>query len=343
MKPITYAHAGVNRAVARHTRSQIRLLARRTFTRNVLTEIGGFGGLFRMPKRRWRDPVLVSSCDGVGTKLRVAFLTGNHRTVGADLVNHCVNDIAVGGADPLFFLDYLATGRLESAVAGQLISGVAEACQANGCSLLGGETAEMPGFYADGEYDLAGFIVGVVERRKILDGSRVRKGHLLLGIPSTGLHTNGYSLARKLLLEQARLGVDSRVSELEGTVGEELLRVHRSYLQLLRDLQQRSVLAAAAHITGGGLTENVPRVLPRGLSARISLNSWPVLPIFRYLQRLGAIAEAEMLRTFNMGIGLVLIVPPARYRRVTAVLERLKEVHYLIGRVVPGKGRVEYK
>ena len=343
MKPITYAHAGVNRAVARHTRSQIRLLARRTFTRNVLTEIGGFGGLFRMPKRRWRNPVLVSSCDGVGTKLRVAFLTGNHRTVGADLVNHCVNDIAVGGAEPLFFLDYLATGRLEPAVAGQIISGVAEACQANGCSLLGGETAEMPGFYADGEYDLAGFIVGVVERRKILDGSRVRKGHLLLGIPSTGLHTNGYSLARKLLLEQAGLRVDSRVSELEGTVGEELLRVHRSYLQLLRDLQQPSVLAAAAHITGGGLTENVPRVLPRGLSARISLNSWPVPPIFRYLQRLGAIAEAEMLRTFNMGIGLVLIVPPARYRRVAAVLERLKEVHYLIGRVVPGKGRVEYK
>ena len=343
MKPITYAHAGVNRAVARHTRSQIRLLARKTFTRNVLTEIGGFGGLFRMSKRRWRNPVLVSSCDGVGTKLRVAFLTGNHRTVGADLVNHCVNDIAVGGAEPLFFLDYLATGRLESAVAGQIISGVAKACQANACSLLGGETAEMPGFYADGEYDLAGFIVGVVERRKILDGSRVRKSHLLLGIPSTGLHTNGYSLARKLLLEQAGLRVDSRVSELEGTVGEELLRVHRSYLRLLRDLQQQSVLAAAAHITGGGLTENVPRVLPRGLSALISLNSWPVLPIFRYLQRLGAIAEAEMLRTFNMGIGLVLIVPPARYRRVAAVLERLKEVHYLIGRVVPGKGRVEYK
>ena len=343
MKPITYAHAGVNRAVARHTRSQIRLLARKTFTRNVLTEIGGFGGLFRMPKRRWRNPVLVSSCDGVGTKLRVAFLTGNHRTVGADLVNHCVNDIAVGGAEPLFFLDYLATGRLEPAVAGQLISGVAEACQANGCSLLGGETAEMPGFYSNGEYDLAGFIVGVVERRKILDGSRVRKGHLLLGIPSTGLHTNGYSLARKLLLDQAGLRIDSRVSELEGTVGEELLRVHRSYLQLLRDLQQQSVLAAAAHITGGGLTENVPRVLPRGLSARISLNSWPVLPVFRYLQRLGAIAEAEMLRTFNMGIGLVLIVPPTRYRRVTAVLKRLKEVHYLIGRVVPGKGRVEYK
>ena len=203
MKPVSYADAGVDRATAGSTRSQIRLLARKTFTPDVLTEIGGFGGLFRMPKHRWRDPVLVSSCDGVGTKLKVAFLTGNHRTVGTDLVNHCVNDIAVGGAEPLFFLDYLATGRLKQPVAEQIISGVAEACRANGCALVGGETAEMPGFYADGEYDLAGFIVGAVERRKILDPSRVRAGHLLLGIPSTGLHTNGYSLARKLLFEQA--------------------------------------------------------------------------------------------------------------------------------------------
>ena len=342
MKPVSYADAGVNRAAARNTRSQIRLLARKTFTRNVLTEIGGFGGLFRMPKRRWRDPVLVSSCDGVGTKLKVAFLTGNHRTVGTDLVNHCVNDIAVGGAEPLFFLDYLATGRLEQPVTGQIISGVAKACRANGCALVGGETAEMPGFYADGEYDLAGFIVGVVERRKILDPSRVRAGHLLLGIPSTGLHTNGYSLARKLLFEQAGLRVDSRVSELKGTVGEELLRVHRSYLQVLRRLQQQTALAFAAHITGGGLTENVPRVLPHKLRARIRLDSWPVPPIFRYLQRLGAIAEAEMLRTFNMGVGLVLVVPPARHRRAAALLDRLKEPHYLIGQVVPGKGRVEY-
>ena len=342
MKPVSYADAGVNRAAARNTRSQIRLLARKTFTRNVLTEIGGFGGLFRMPKRRWRDPVLVSSCDGVGTKLKVAFLTGNHRTVGTDLVNHCVNDIAVGGAEPLFFLDYLATGRLEQPVTGQIISGVAKACRANGCALVGGETAEMPGFYADGEYDLAGFIVGVVERRKILDPSRVRAGHLLLGIPSTGLHTNGYSLARKLLFEQAGLRVDSRVSELKGTVGEELLRVHRSYLQVLRRLQQQTELASAAHITGGGLTENVPRVLPHKLRARIRLDSWPVPPIFRYLQRLGAIAEAEMLRTFNMGVGLVLVVPPARHRRAAALLDRLKEPHYLIGQVVPGKGRVEY-
>ena len=342
MKPITYADAGVNRAMARSTRSQIRLLARKTFTRDVLAEIGGFGGLFRMPKRRWRDPVLVSSCDGVGTKLKVAFLTGNHRTVGTDLVNHCVNDIAVGGAEPLFFLDYLATGRLKQPVTEQIISGVAKACRANGCALVGGETAEMPGFYADGEYDLAGFIVGVVERRKILDPSRVRAGHLLLGIPSTGLHTNGYSLARKLLFEQAALRVDSRVPELEGTLGKELLRVHRSYLQVLRSLQQEGALAAAAHITGGGLTENVPRVLPHKLRARIRLDSWPVPPIFGYLQKLGAIADAEMLRTFNMGVGLVLIVPPTRHSRAAALLDRLKEQHYLIGRVVPGKGRVEY-
>lgn len=343
MKPTTYADAGVDRAAAGRAKSQIRLLARKTFNRNVLAEIGGFGGLFRFDKRRWREPVLVSSCDGVGTKLKVAFLARNHRTVGADLVNHCVNDIAVGGAEPLFFLDYLATARLEPEVAEQVVFGIAEACRLNGCALVGGETAEMPGFYADGEYDLAGFIVGVVERRQVLGASRVRQGHLLLGIPSTGLHTNGYSLARKLLFEQAGLRVDSRVPELEGTVGEELLRVHRSYLQVLQGLREKSALAAAAHITGGGFTENIPRVLPGEVSAEIRLGSWPVLPIFRYLQKLGSISEAEMLRTFNMGIGLVLVIPPERYRKAAAILDRLQEQHYVIGRVVRGNHRVEYE
>lgn len=343
MKPTTYADAGVDRAAAGRAKSQIRLLARKTFNRNVLAEIGGFGGLFRFDKRRWREPVLVSSCDGVGTKLKVAFLARNHRTVGADLVNHCVNDIAVGGAEPLFFLDYLATARLEPEVAEQVVFGIAEACRLNGCALVGGETAEMPGFYADGEYDLAGFIVGVVERRQVLGASRVRQGHLLLGIPSTGLHTNGYSLARKLLFEQAGLRVDSRVPELEGTVGEELLRVHRSYLQVLQGLREKSALAAAAHITGGGFTENIPRVLPGEVSAEIRLGSWPVLPIFRYLQKLGSISEAEMLRTFNMGIGLVLVIPPARYKQAVTMLDRLKEEHYVIGHVVRGHQRVEYE
>ncbi len=342
LKPITYADAGVDIAAAQRAKSRIRQLARRTFNQNVLSEIGGFGGLFRLPQRRWRDPVLVSSCDGVGTKLKVAFLTRNHRTIGADLVNHCVNDIAVGGAEPLFFLDYLATGRLEPGVTEQIVSGLAEACRANGCALVGGETAEMPGFYAEGEYDLAGFIVGAADRRRILDGSRVRRGDLLVGIPSTGLHTNGYSLARKLLFEQAGLTVDSHPPELGCTVGEELLRVHRSYLRALRGLREAGALAAAAHITGGGFTENVPRALPRQLGAQIRLDSWPVPPIFRYLQKLGAIPQAEMLRTFNMGIGLVLVVPEARYRRAAALLDRLKEQRFVLGRVVKAKQRVEY-
>ncbi len=343
MKPTTYADAGVDRAAAGRAKSQIRLLARRTFNRNVLAEIGGFGGLYRFEKRRWRDPVLVSSCDGVGTKLKVAFLARKHGTVGADLVNHCVNDITVGGADPMFFLDYLAAGRLEPGVAAQVVAGVADACRANGCALVGGETAEMPGFYADGEYDLAGFIVGAVERREMLGAGRVRRGYLLVGLPSTGLHTNGYSLARRLLFEQARLRVDSRVPDLEGTVGDELLRVHRSYLKVLRALREAGALAAAAHITGGGFTENIPRILPRGLAARIRLGSWPVLQVFRFLQKLGSISEDEMFRTFNMGIGMVLVVPPSRYKQAAALLERLKEEHYVIGQVVRGDRRVEYK
>lgn len=336
-KPVTYADAGVDIEAAERAKARIRRLARATFNKNVLAEIGGFGGLFRLPRRRWRDPVLVASCDGVGTKLKVAFLAGRHDTVGADLVNHCVNDIAVEGAEPLFFLDYLATGRLRPDTVEQIVAGLSAACRANGCALVGGETAEMPGFYAEGEYDLAGFIVGIVERAAILDGSRVRAGDLLLGLPSTGLHTNGYSLARKLLFEQAGLGVDSRVPELEKTVGEELLRVHRSYLKPLRALQQKGLLSAAAHITGGGFPGNIPRVLPKKLRARIRVNSWPVPPIFRYLQELGSVPQEEMLRTFNMGIGLVVIVPAARYRRAAAVLAGLREKHYLIGEVVaPG-------
>jgi phosphoribosylformylglycinamidine cyclo-ligase len=343
LKPATYADAGVDIAAAGRAKARIRLLARKTFNQNVLAEIGGFGGLFRLPRRRWRDPVLVSSCDGVGTKLKVAFLAGKHDTVGADLVNHCVNDIAVEGAEPLFFLDYLATGRLQPRVAEQIVSGLAAACRANGCALVGGETAEMPGFYAEGEYDLAGFIVGGIDRARILDGSRVRAGDLLVGLPSTGLHTNGYSLARKLLFEQAGLGVDSVVPELGSTVGRELLRVHRSYLQPLRRLQQeKGAISAAAHITGGGFTENIPRVLPGKLGARIRINSWPVLPVFRYLQKLGAISDAEMLRTFNMGIGLVVMVPAARYRQAAAILKRLRGKHYVIGEVVKGRPGVEY-
>ncbi len=342
MKPLTYADAGVDLATARRAQSRIRTLARTTFNRNVLADIGGFGGLFRLSRKRWRRPVLVSSSDGVGTKLKVAFLARRHGTVGADLVNHCVNDIAVCGAEPLFFLDYLATGRLRPSVVAEIVAGLSQACRENGCALVGGETAQMPGFYADGEYDLAGFIVGAVERSRLLGRERVRPGDLLVGLPSTGLHTNGYSLARKLLFEQAGLQVRSYVTELGGRVGEVLLRVHRTYLKLLCALQGRQLLAAAAHITGGGLTGNVPRVLPEGTGARIRLSSWTVPPLFRYLQKLGGIRQPEMFRTFNMGIGLVLVVPKARYRQAALLLDRRKEPHYLLGQVVRGSGRVEY-
>ena len=338
----SYASAGVDLEAAQSAKQRIARLARKTFNQNVLTGPGGFGGRFRLPRGRWRDPVLVSSCDGVGTKLKVAFLAGRHDTVGADLVNHCVNDIAVEGAEPLFFLDYLATGRLEPRVIGEVVGGLSRACAENGCALIGGETAQMPGFYADGQYDLAGFITGVADRRKLLDRALVRAGDLLIGIPSTGLHTNGYSLARKLMFEKAGLRVDSRVPELGRTAGEELLQVHRSYLRVLRELRDQRLLAAAAHITGGGFTENIPRVLPSGLRAEIHPGSWPVLPVFRYLQGLGSVSDDEMLRTFNMGIGLVLIVPARREKQARAALDRLREEHHVIGRVGRGRGGVKY-
>lgn len=340
----TYAQAGVDIAAADRAKAEIRRLAAATFSRNVLSEIGGFGGLFRFPRGRWRDPVLVSSADGVGTKLKIAFLAGRHDTIGRDLVNHCVNDIAVCGAEPLFFLDYIATARLDPAVVTDVVAGLAAACRENACALIGGETAQMPGFYAEGEYDVAGFIVGVVERKKILDGRDVRPGDVLIGLSSTGLHTNGYSLARKILFEQADLSVDSRAPELDGAVGEVLLRVHRSYLRVLRALNAAGHLLAAAHITGGGITENLPRVLPEGTGARMKLDSWPVPPLFRYLQKLGNVSRPEMFRTFNMGIGLVLVVPPKRYKKAAALLKRLDEQHYVVGEIVRAKGRpaVEY-
>jgi phosphoribosylformylglycinamidine cyclo-ligase len=342
LKPVTYAEAGVDIRAAGQAKARIRQLARKTFNENVLAEIGGFGALFRLPARRWRQPVLVSSCDGVGTKLKVAFLAGRHDTVGQDLVNHCVNDIAVQGAEPLFFLDYLATGRLEQHVTAEIVAGLSAACRANGCALIGGETAQMPGFYADGEYDLAGFIVGAVDRAKIIDGCRVRPGDTLIGLPSSGLHTNGYSLARKLLFEVAGLNVDSPVEEFGTTAGEELLKVHRSYLKPLRALHRDGSLAAAAHITGGGFQENIPRVLPRGVRAQVRLGAWPAPPLFRYLQRLGSVSDDEMFRTFNMGIGMVLVVPKARTARAADILEKLKEPWHIIGRVTKGSRRVEF-
>ena len=305
-----YKQAGVDIDAGNDVVRRIRSLARGTFTRGVLSDIGSFGGLFEMRSAGVQDAVLVASADGVGTKLRVAFMTGVHRTIGADLVNHCVNDILVQGAEPLFFLDYLAAGRLDPDTAVQVVEGLARACRENGCALLGGETAEMPGFYADGEYDLAGFIVGVVPRSRLIDGRSIRPGDVLIGIPSSGLHTNGYSLARRIVFDVAGLQPGDVVPELGGSIGEALLTPHRSYLPLLRPLLGSGAIKAMAHITGGGITDNLPRVLPEGAGARIESSAWSVPPLFTWLQRTGGVAGDEMMRTFNMGIGLIVIAAP---------------------------------
>jgi phosphoribosylformylglycinamidine cyclo-ligase len=302
-----YKQSGVDIDAGNEVVRRIRGLAKGTFTAGAVSELGSFGGLFHLGARALRDPVLVSSADGVGTKLRVAFMSGVHTTIGVDLVNHCVNDILVQGAEPLFFLDYLATGRLDPDVAVQIVEGLARGCRENGCALLGGETAEMPGFYADGEYDVAGFIVGAVEREQLIDGRRVAPGDVLIGIPSSGLHTNGYSLARRIAFERQRLGVHERVPELGITVAEALLEPHRSYLPVVRPLLAGGRIKAMAHITGGGITDNLPRVLPEGTEAVVRLGSWDVLPIFRWLERAGDVPQDEMLRTFNMGVGLILV------------------------------------
>ena len=340
--PITYADAGVDISRANRTKQRIKYLAHKTFTKGVLSEIGGFGGLFAVDKAKYLDPVLVSSVDGVGTKLKIAFEMDLHSTVGADLVNHCVNDIAVQGAAPLFFMDYLATGILDPAVAEKVVEGIADACKHNGCALIGGETAEMPGFYPDGEYDLAGFIVGVVDRDKIITGKDVQIGDIILGLPSNGLHTNGYSLARKLLFEVAKYSPETYVNEVKNKVGNELMRTHKSYWPSLRKLIDGQCVVAMAHITGGGITENLPRVLPRGTAAVIELGSWPVLPIFDHLQQLGNVTQEEMLRTFNMGMGMLLVVPAAKFKKAQSVLERVGEKAYTIGRIIKGERKVTY-
>jgi phosphoribosylformylglycinamidine cyclo-ligase len=344
MEPkIDYQSSGVNIDAGNETVSRIKTLARGTFTPGVLSEIGSFGGLFALGARGYRDPVLVSSADGVGTKLKVAFMANRHDTVGADLVNHCVNDILVQGAEPLFFLDYLATGRLRPDVAEQIVSGMASACRENGCALLGGETAEMPGFYADGEYDLAGFIVGGVERTRIVDGSTLVPGDVLIGLPSSGLHTNGYSLARRILFEVEQLTVESNVEELGTTVGEALLVPHRSYRTIVQPLLDRQLAKGLAHITGGGITENLPRILPKGVGAEIARDAWDVPPLFQYLQRAGDVADAEMFRAFNMGIGMI-VACDARYAdEVLAILRASGEPGALvIGGLVPGESAVTY-
>ena len=338
-----YKQAGVDIEAGNEVVRRIRSMARGTFTPGVLSEIGSFGGLFRLDSAGIDDPVLVASADGVGTKLRLAFLTGIHRTIGKDLVNHCVNDILVQGAQPLFFLDYLATGRLDPEVAVQVVEGLSAACRENGCALLGGETAEMPGFYADGEYDVAGFIVGAVARDRLIDGKGIRPGDTLIGVPSSGLHTNGYSLARRIVFDVAGLRVDSPVPELGTTIGEALLETHRSYLPLIRPILPSGLIKGMAHITGGGITDNLPRILPSGTGARIDRSAWQVPPLFQWLQRTGKVPDEDMLRTFNMGIGLIIACDDDAADRVLAELAAAGEPHATrIGRIVSGDSGVQY-
>ncbi len=338
-----YKQAGVDIEAGNEVVRRIRTLARSTFTPGVLSEIGSFGGLFRLDAAGLTDPVLVSSADGVGTKLRLAFLAGVHRTIGVDLVNHCVNDILVQGAQPLFFLDYLATGRLEPDVALQVVEGLSSACRANGCALLGGETAEMPGFYADGEYDLAGFIVGVVARERLIDGRAITPGDALIGVPSSGLHTNGYSLARRIVFDAAGLRVDSHVPELGTTVGAALLEPHRSYLPLIRPLLTSAAIKGMAHITGGGITDNLPRILPAGTAARVDPSTWQVPAVFDWLQRTGDVPDDDMRRTFNMGIGLIVACSEASADRVLADLAAAGEPRAVrIGTIGAGDRTVQY-
>jgi phosphoribosylformylglycinamidine cyclo-ligase len=337
-----YKSAGVDIDAGNETVRRIASLAKSTFTPGVLSEIGAFGGLFRLDPGAWKDPILVSSADGVGTKLKVAFLANEHRTIGVDLVNHCVNDILVQGARPLFFLDYLATGNLQPDVATQIVDGLARACRENGCALLGGETAEMPGFYADGEYDLAGFIVGAVEQETLIDGRSIAIGDVVVGVPSTGLHTNGYSLARQIVFEHLGLNVDTRVEEFGETIGAALLRPHRSYLSALYPLIARGAVKGMAHITGGGITENLPRILPEGMAARVDGSAWQVPPIFQWLQHAGNVPDDDMRRTFNMGIGMVLVCTPTLTDTIVDDLRARREEPVIIGEIVAGGRDVVY-
>ncbi len=334
---ISYADAGVSIDNANLAVAKIREMARSTFNERTLTEIGSFGGMFSGAFPGMAEPILVASADGVGTKLKLAFETGIHNTVGADLVNHCVNDILVQGARPLFFLDYFATGKLEPDVTASVVEGMARACRENGCVLLGGETAEMPDFYPPGEYDLAGFIVGVVDKSRVIDGKNIVPGDVVLGIPSNGLQTNGYSLARKLFFEVGGYKPDDFVDELGTTVGDALLATHQSFLRPLEGLLDTGVIKGLAHITGGGFLENIPRILPEGVAVEINRGSWPELPIFGMMQRLGNVSDHEMFRTFNMGIGMVVVCAENNKSEVAYCVENCRE----IGQVTSGSCNVK--
>ena len=336
MQSISYADAGVSIDNANRAVAKIREFARATFNERTLTEIGSFGGMFSGAFPEMAEPVLVASADGVGTKLKLAFETGIHDTVGSDLVNHCVNDILVQGARPLFFLDYFATGKLDPDVTASVVEGMARACKENGCVLLGGETAEMPDFYPEGEYDLAGFIVGIVDTSKVIDGRRIEPGDVVIGLPSTGLQTNGYSLARKLFFEVGGYKVDSHINELGTTVGEALLATHASFLPQLDPLLDSGMIKGLAHITGGGFLENIPRILPENVSVEITRGSWPEPPIFGLMQKLGNVPDREMFRTFNMGVGMVLICSQFDAEQIAHQIGH----GYDIGRVIAGSKMV---
>jgi len=348
MKRTAYARAGVDLRLGNRMKASLPKLlasARRT---EVMGKVGGFGGLFDLNRRAYKRPVLVSSVDGVGTKLKIAFAMDRHDTIGRDLVNHCVNDIAVLGAEPLFFLDYLGTGKLKPHVFEEIIRGFAIACAENKCALVGGETAQMPGFYQPGEYDVSGTIVGVVEKGRILDGSTIRPGDQVLGLASSGLHTNGYSLARRILFERMKLKTTSRLPELAGTVGEELLQVHVSYGALVQRLLRKynvrnrgGVIKGMAHITGGGFIDNLPRVLPRNCNAMIRKGSWTVPPLFELIAQGGKVNSSEMHQVFNMGIGMTIVVKASQASSVLRSIRASGHRAWAIGEVVPGKGRVK--
>jgi len=337
---VDYRQSGVDIEAGDAAVERIKKIARATFTPGVLSEIGAFGGMFRFPAKQFSDPILISSADGVGTKLKVAFMSGIHDTVGSDLVNHCVNDILVHGAEPLFFLDYLATGRLDPEVAALIVTGMGRACEANGCALIGGETAEMPGFYQDGEYDLAGFIVGAVDKPNLIDGRDIAPGDRLIGLPSTGLHTNGYSLARRIVFDVLGLEVDSFIPEVGDTVAGVLLRTHRSYLACMRPLLERSLVKGMAHITGGGIPGNLSRILPGATDARVHRGTWTIPPLFSFLQKSGQVSDDEMFRAFNMGIGMIVVAGSAHMDVALGMLRDAGEEPKVIGEIVAGEKRV---
>jgi phosphoribosylformylglycinamidine cyclo-ligase len=330
---LSYRDAGVNIDAAQEALGTIKDLVKRTFTDNVLQDIGSFGAMYRPNLQGMEEPVLVSSVDGVGTKLKLAFMTGKHDTVGIDLVSHCVNDILVQGARPMFFLDYLAVGKLEPQVVVDVIRGLTTGCRYSGCALIGGETAEMPNMYQEGEYDLAGTIVGIVDRKKIIDGSAIREGETI----------NGYSLARKICFEVAGLGIDDEMPGVGKTVAEALLAPHISYAKLMQIVMKVVEVHGMAHITGGGITDNLPRILPEGLAAEIDLGAWVVPPIFRFMQETGNVAESEMLRTFNVGVGFLIVVPTEQAPKAIETIEMAGQQGMIVGKIIPGDGKVHYQ